>query len=191
VITVVSGLPRSGTSLMMQMIVAGGIPALTDGLRTADDNNPKGYFEWEAAKSLKQNPEAIAAAEGKVVKIISALLPHLPNGHAYRVVFMIRPLEEVVASQNKMLQRLGKDVPKTPMAGVLAAFEKHLKEAEGWLAKAPNINVLRIAHGAVIKDPGTEAARVAEFLGLRLDLAGMTRQVEQSLYREKSGLAIP
>ncbi len=189
-ITVVSGLPRSGTSLMMQMIVAGGMSALTDGLRTADENNPKGYFEWEPAKSLKQNPEAIAAAEGKVVKIISALLPQMPSGHEYRVVLMNRPLEEVVASQNKMLQRLGREVPKTPLASVIAAFEKHLKETDVWLAKSPNVKVLCVAHGAVLKNPGTEAARVAEFLGGRLDLAAMTRQVEQSLYREKAGLAI-
>src|SRR5580698_10545287 len=92
-ITVVSGLPRSGTSLMMQMIVAGGMPALTDGLRSADENNPKSYFEWEPAKKLKEHPEAIAEGEGNVVKIISALLPLLPDSHQYRVVFMMRPLE--------------------------------------------------------------------------------------------------
>lgn len=189
VITVVSGLPRSGTSLMMQMIVAGGMPALTDGLRTADENNPKGYFEWEPAKSLKQNPNAIALAEGKVVKIISALLPNLPSSYEYRVVFMIRPLEEVVASQNKMLRRLGREVPQTPMAAVMAAFDKHLKETDAWLAKAPNIKIMRIEHGSVLNNPYTEAARIAEFLGGRLDLAGMTRQVEQSLYREKAGIA--
>lgn len=92
VITAVSGRPRSGTSLRMQMIVAGGIPPLTDGLRSPDDINPRGCFEWEPAKSLKQNPQAIGAAEGKVVKIISALLPLLPDSYEYRVVFMIRTL---------------------------------------------------------------------------------------------------
>jgi hypothetical protein len=133
-ITVVSGLPRSGTSLMMQMIVTGGIAALTDGLRTADENNPKGYFEWEPAKTLKDHPEAIAAGEGKVVKIVSALLKQLPPQHEYRIVFIWRPLEEVVASQNKMLTRLGREVPATPNAAVFAAFEKHLKDIESWLA---------------------------------------------------------
>ena len=189
VITVVSGLPRSGTSLMTQMIVAGGMSALTDGLRTADENNPKGYFEWEPAKSLKQNPSAIALAEGKVVKIISALLPNLPSSYEYRVVFMIRPLEEVVASQNKMLRRLGREVSQTPMAAVMAAFDKHLKETDAWLAKAPNVKVMRIEHGAVLSNPYIEAGRIAKFLGGRLDLAGMARQVEQSLYREKMGVA--
>jgi hypothetical protein len=186
-ITVVSGLPRSGTSLMMQMIVAGGIPALTDGLRSADENNPKGYFEWEPAKSLKQHPEAIAAGEGKVVKIISALLPLLPDAHQYRVVFMIRPLEEVVASQNKMLQRLGRPVPQTPIGSVISAFEKHLHEIEGWLVKRPPGTVLRVEHGAVLRNPQEEAARISTFLGKCLDVAGMARQVEHSLHREKSG----
>jgi hypothetical protein len=188
VITVVSGLPRSGTSLMMQMIVAGGIPALTDGLRSADENNPKGYFEWEPAKSLKQHPETIAAAEGKVVKIISALLPLLPDSYEYRVVFMIRPLEEVVASQNKMLQRLGKEVPQTPKASVIAAFEKHLKEIDGWLSKTPNLVVLRVEHSSVLARPQEEANQVSAFLGNRLDVGRMAQQVERSLHREKVGL---
>lgn len=185
-ITVVSGLPRSGTSLMMQMIVAGGIPALTDALRQADENNPKGYFEWETAKLLKQHPESIAEAEGKVVKVISALLPNLPDGHEYRIVFMIRPLEEVIASQNKMLQRLGKEVPKTSKALVMAAFEKHLKETNAWLAKKANIAVLRVNHSAVLDNPEAEAARIAAFLGTRLNVQEMVGRVEPSLHREKA-----
>lgn len=188
-ITVVSGLPRSGTSLMMQMIVAGGIPPLTDGLRAADENNPKGYFEWEPAKALKQNPGAIAAGEGKVVKIISALLPHLPEGHEYRIVLMIRPLEEIIASQNSMLRRLGKEVPTTSLAGVRTAFEKHLKEIDGVLAKRPGMTVLKIEHAKILTDPLGQAVRVSEFLGGGLKIEGMARQVEQSLHREKSGLA--
>ena len=186
VITVVSGLPRSGTSLMMQMLVAGGIPALTDGLRVADANNPKGYFEWEAAKALKQNAQSIAAAEGKVVKVISALLPYLPGPFEYRIIFMMRPLEEVIASQNKMLQRLGKEVPPTPRATVMAAFEKHLRETEAWLSRQTNMTVLRIEHSAVIADARVEVAKVVEFLGRPLDVEKMAHQVEDSLYRERS-----
>ena len=190
-IIVVSGLPRSGTSLMMQMVVAGGIPALSDGLRTADENNPKGYFEWEPAKSLKEHPEKIVAAEGKAVKIISALLPQLPDGHEYRVLFMIRPLEEVVASQNKMLQRLGRELPKTPQGSVIAAFEKHLKQIDGWLAKKANIKVLRVEHAQVLTDPRNEAARISEFLNHSLDIGSMARQVERSLHRERVGSVSP
>jgi len=191
VITVVSGLPRSGTSLMMQMLVAGGMPALTDGLRAADENNPKGYFEWEPAKALKQHPSAIRAGEGKVVKIISALLPQLPDGYDYRVVFMRRPLEEVVASQNKMLERLGRPVPNTPTSTVIAAFEKHLKEIESWWSRKPNLKVLSVQHSEVLKCPEVEATRIAEFVGSGLNVGSMARQVEQSLYREKVGASVP
>lgn len=190
-ITVVSGLPRSGTSLMMQMIVAGGIPALTDGLRTADENNPKGYFEWEPAKSLKDHPEAIVAGEGKVVKIVSALLKQLPADREYRIVFMQRPLEEVVASQNKMLTRLGREVPAAPTAAVFAAFEKHLKEIEAWLARRAKTQVLYVDHFAVLDQPQQEAARIASFLGGNLDADRMAAQVERSLHREKSNHNAP
>jgi hypothetical protein len=175
---------------MMQMIVAGGIAALTDGVRVADANNPKGYYEWEAAKSLKQNPDSIAEAEGRVVKVISALLPQLPARFEYRIVFMLRPLDEVIASQNKMLQRLGKEVPQTPKSAVIAAFEKHLRETDNWLARQPNIAVLRMEHSAVIASPRVEAARIASFLGQPLEIEKMISQVEGSLYRERSSAMV-
>lgn len=174
---------------MMQMIVAGGIPALTDGLRSADENNPKGYYEWEPAKTLKEHPEAMAAGEGKVVKIISALLPFLPARHKYRIVFMHRPLEEVVASQNKMLARLGRQVPATPNAAVFRAFEKHLNEVQTWLSSQPNLAVLKVAHASVLADGRSEATRVAEFLGRQLDIDCMASRVERLLHREKMGSA--
>ena len=186
-ISIVSGIPRSGTSLMMQMIAAGGMPVLTDGQRSADENNPRGYLEWEAAKSLARTPEVIAAAEGKVVKIISSLLLSLPAQHEYRVIFMRRPLEEVIASQNKMLQRLGKEVPPAPQGAVIAAFEQHLDKIRTWLAEQSNIAVLYVDYPAVVQDPEGEAARVGAFLGNNLDVAAMARQVEQALHREKSG----
>jgi len=191
VITVVSGLPRSGTSLMMQMLVAGGLPALTDGLRSADENNPKGYFEWEPAKALKQEPEAIAAGEGKVVKIISALLVQLPASHDYRVVFMLRPLEEVVASQNRMLERMGKEVPRTPPGAVISACQKHLKEVDASLANKPNLRVLRVNHADVVAQPLGTAGRIAEFVGVPLSIDNMAAQVERSLYRERAGSLSP
>jgi hypothetical protein len=172
---------------MIQMLAAGGLPALTDGLRSADENNPKGYFEWEPAKSLKQNPEAIAAGEGKVVKIISALLAHLPETHEYRVVFMIRPLEEVVSSQNRMLERLGKDVPRTPKASVVAAFQKHLREVDGCLSNKPYLSVLRVEHSSLLAQPREESERIAKFVGVPMNIDEMSRQVERSLYRERAG----
>jgi hypothetical protein len=184
-ITVVSGLPRSGTSLMMQMLVAGGLPPLTDGLRSADKNNPKGYFEWEAAKALNQHPEAIADAEGKVVKIISAQLVHLPSTYEYRILFMLRPLEEVVSSQNRMLERMGKPVPAAGTDTVIAAFEKHLKDVDRWLANKSYLRILRVNHGEVLAHPYEASLRIAEFVGAHLSVENMAAQVEQSLYRER------
>src|ERR1700730_8489910 len=121
-ITIVSGLPRSGTSMMMQMLKAGGLPVLTDGVRRPDESNPRGYLEWEPAKRLHLIPEAIVVADGKAVKIVSVLLPFLPKHHEYRIIFMRRPLEQVVASQDRMCQRLGIlfDDPPEFMIKVLA-----------------------------------------------------------------------
>src|ERR1700723_3759963 len=110
-ITIVSGLPRSGTSLMMQMLSAGGMPVVTDGERVADEDNPRGYFEWERVKLLPQQPELIAEAEGKAVKVISQLLFSLPADRDYRIIFMERPLTEVVASQAEMIRRRGSAPP--------------------------------------------------------------------------------
>ena len=185
-ITVVSGIPRSGTSLMMQMMAAGGIPVLTDGLRSADANNPRGYFELEAVKSLGRNQEALAQAEGKVVKIISALLPSLPKQFEYRVLFMCRPLEEVISSQNRMLERLGKEVPSTPTSAVIAAFEEHLKKIRLWLNQQSNIAVLYVDYLAVLHSPREQVDRICGFLKREMDVNAMIGQIEQSLHREKS-----
>ncbi len=188
-ITVVSGIPRSGTSLMMQMMAAGGVPVLTDGQRSADANNPRGYFELESVKSLSKNQDIIGQAEGKVVKVISSLLPSLPKQFQYRVVFMCRPLEEVVSSQNRMLERLGKEVPPTPTAAVVAAFEEHLKKTRSWLSQQPNFEVLYVDYPAVLQSPEEQAGRICGFLGRALDVPAMIRQIEHSLHREKSGSA--
>lgn len=185
-ITVVSGIPRSGTSLMMQMLAAGGMPVLTDGLRSADANNPRGYFEMESVKALGRNQDVIAQAEGKVVKVISSLLPSLPREFDYRVIFMCRPLEEVISSQNRMLERLGKEVPATPTVTVIAAFEEHLKKIRSWLAQQSHINVLYVDYPAVLDAPEEQTRRICAFLGRDLDASAMIRQIEHSLHREKS-----
>src|ERR1700704_3311791 len=108
-ITIVSGLPRSGTSLMMQMLDAGGLPVLSDGERKADTDNPKGYLEWERIKQLPKDPTLIAEAEGKAVKVISQLILSLPEGHQYQIILMQRPLPEVLKSQDEMLRRRGNE----------------------------------------------------------------------------------
>ena len=188
-ITVVSGIPRSGTSLMMQMMAAGGMPVLTDGQRSADANNPRGYFELESVKSLSRNQDVIAQAEDKVVKVISSLLPSLPKQFDYRVIFMCRPLEEVISSQNRMLERLGKEVPPTPTASVIAAFEEHLKKIRSWLSQQSNLAVLYVDYPAVLEAPEEQTRRICSFLERDLDTAAMIRQIEHSLHREKSASA--
>ena len=171
---------------MMQMIAAGGMEALTDGQRNADANNPRGYYELESVKTLARNPDAIAEAEGKVVKVISSLLTFLPNRHEYRVIFMCRPLEEVLASQDRMMERLGRTVPPAPAESVRGAFEQHIQQIRGWLAAQPNMAALYVEYGAVLQNPQAEASKIKAFLSQDLDVEGMAQQVERSLYRERT-----
>lgn len=184
-ITIVSGLPRSGTSLMMQMLAAGGLPILADGERRADVDNPKGYLEWERIKQLPKDPTSIAEAEGKVVKVISQLLLSLPAGHDYRVIFMQRPLPEVMASQDEMLRRRGTYDEAVDATVVTRAFRDHLYDVHTWLNTQKNIAVLRLPYHDVLRDPKTTAAKVAEFLKVPLDTEAMTRQVDGTLYRQR------
>ncbi len=184
-ITIVSGLPRSGTSLMMQMLVAGGMTPLSDGERQADADNPRGYLEWERIKTLPNDPGCIAEAEGKVVKVISRLLLALPSGHQYRVIFLQRPMAEVLASQDAMLRRRGTYKEGADPAAISAAFEKHLREVYAWMDGKPHVKALRVAYHEVLRDPETVGKKLAEFLGLELNLPAMARQVDESLYRNR------
>jgi hypothetical protein len=184
-ITIVSGLPRSGTSLMMQMLVAGGMTALSDGERAADPDNPRGYLEWERIKQLPNDPNCIAEAEGKVVKVISRLLLSLPIGHEYRVIFMQRPMPEILASQDQMLRRRGNYKEGGNPAAVAAAFEKHLKEVYAWLEGKPYVKSLRVAYHDVLSKPLEIGRQMTEFLAIELDLQAMARQVDSSLYRNR------
>jgi hypothetical protein len=185
VITIVSGLPRSGTSLMMQMLAAGGLTPLTDGLRASDINNPRGYFEWEKIKQLSNDPGCIVEAEGKVVKVVSALLHSIPSGHEYRIIFMQRSLDEVVASQGQMIKQLGTSGATMPAAAMMAAFETHLKQVSAWLESRQGIAVCRVEHGSLLRAPHNESARIRKFLDLSLDDEAMARQVDTSLHRQR------
>lgn len=185
-ITIVSGLPRSGTSLMMQMLVAGGLTALADGERRADTDNPRGYLEWERIKTLPNDPGCIAEGEGKVVKVISKLLLSLPADHEYRVIFMQRPLPEVLASQDQMLRRRGTFKEGIDPAMISAAFEKHLREVYAWLDSKPNVKALRVPYRDVMSNPAEVSRKLAEFTGLPLNAEAMVQQVDASLYRNRS-----
>ena len=184
-ITIVSGLPRSGTSLMMQMLAAGGMPALSDGERKADTDNPKGYLEWERIKQLPKDPSLIAEAEGKVVKVISQLILSLPDGHEYRIVFMQRPMPEVLKSQEEMLKRRGTYEPGGDTSPIEQAFQRHLIEVNKWLAGKSNVKVHRVHYHRVLRDPQAAAEEVAGFLQVPLDIAAMVGQVDGSLYRNR------
>jgi len=173
---------------MMQMLAAGGMPILTDGQRKADIENPRGYYEWEPAKLLPQQPELIQQAEGKAVKVISQLLFALSGGYEYQIVFMERPLSEVVASQAEMIRRKQTAAPSLPASAMIAALQSHLNQVNGWVANRRNINVCRVKHGDVIHSPETVAEVVREFLKRPLNVEAMTAQVDESLYRQRANL---
>lgn len=185
-IVVVSGLPRSGTSMMMKMLEAGGLEVLTDNVRTADEDNPKGYYEFERVKALDKGDTGwLPEAEGKVVKVISALLKHLPADHHYKVIFMIRKLDENLASQKKMLERRGEPTDLVSDEELRGLLEKHLEMVRGWLDSQPNINVVYPKYHEVVENPRGHAEQVNAFLGNRLDVDAMATVADRSLYRNK------
>jgi Sulfotransferase domain len=184
-ITIVSGLPRSGTSLMMQMLTAGGMTPLSDGERKADTDNPKGYLEWERIKQLPKDPRLIAQAEGKVVKVISQLLVSLPDGHEYNIVFMQRPMPEVLKSQEEMLKRRGTSDAGGNSSAIEQAFQRHLIDVNKWLAAKARTKVLRVHYHRVLREPQAVAEEVSAFLGVPLDVKAMVTQVDGSLYRNR------
>ncbi len=185
-IVVVSGLPRSGTSMMMQMLEAGGMDVLTDGLRTADEDNLKGYFEFEKVKALKSDRSWLPEARGKAVKIISELLKYLPDTFEYRIIFVRRDLEEVLASQDRMLVRRGVQ-PGGPAENseIARVFRRHLQQTEAWLSGRPGFRTLYAEHRLILADPAREAARVNTFLDNRLDEAAMATSIDPTLYRQR------
>lgn len=184
-IAIVSGLPRSGTSLMMRMLAAGGLPVLTDGRRRADHDNPRGYYEFEAVKQTKADPSWLAGAGGKAVKMVSRLLPDLPLGYRYRVVFMRRDMGEILASQQTMLRRKG--IPYDPSADAEMArlFAAHLAEIEQWLAAQENFAVIYLWYNELLSDPQRELRRLNEFFRHTLDTSRMAEIIDPALYRNR------
>jgi len=185
VVTIVSGLPRSGTSLMMKMLESGGMEVLTDNVRQADEDNPKGYYEFERVKQIKEDQAWLEDAAGKAVKMVSALLKHLPGGYSYKVIFMRRKMEEILASQKRMLVRREEPTDKASDEAMAAWFHKHLKQIEPWLAGQPNIDVLYVSYNEILEDPVQQAQRVNQFLGNALDEEKMAGVVDQRLYRQR------
>ncbi len=187
VITIVSGLPRTGTSLMMQMIHAGGIPALTDKVRASDQDNPRGYFELEAVKRTRKDVSWLAQARGHVVKMVHLLLYDLPSDHQYRVVFMRRDLREVVRSQGIMLERRGTDGARLTDEQLIRAYEGQLAKIERWLDEQPNFQVHLVSYNTLMSDPPPAVAAINAFLGGGLDGEAMLASIDRSLYRQRHG----
>lgn len=186
-ITVVSGLPRSGTSLMMNMLAAGGLEVLTDQLRVADDDNPVGYFELEAVKKLINGEHSwLAKSNGKAVKVISTLLPYLPNDSHYRVIFMRRAIEEVLASQRKMLINRGENPDKVRDGEMAEIFKKDLQQSERWINSQDHVTRLDVNYKQLIDHPRPLVAEINRFLGGLLDENKMLGVIDPSLYRQRS-----
>lgn len=170
--------------MMMRMLEAGGLRVLSDAERAPDEDNPRGYFELEAVKATARDASWVANAFGKAVKVVSALLPHLPEGHDYRVIFMRRNLDEVMASQRRMLERRGEpsDEPEDQTKEILVA---HLAEIEEVLRTRSDMDLLFTSYNRAVQDPVRTAERVASFLNCELDPARMAAAVDTSLYRQR------
>jgi len=186
-VVVVSGLPRSGTSMAMKMLEAGGMVVVADGLRAPDEDNPKGYFEDERVKNLHQDTDKtwLRGARGKAVKVISFLLRSLPGDNNYKVVFMCRDLHEIVASQNKMLARRGES-GTAPDERTLELLAKELADARFFLRRRPQFDVLELGYRESLDDPAAQARRIARFLGRPMDTESMARVVSLDLYRNRA-----
>jgi predicted AlkP superfamily phosphohydrolase/phosphomutase/tetratricopeptide (TPR) repeat protein len=184
VITIVSGLPRSGTSMMMQMLDKGGMSILTDGVRDADKSNPKGYYEYEAVKRLGKDQSWMGEARGNVVKIVAPLLFNLPGNYEYKIVFMQRDMGEVLRSQQVMLGQTKEQAEAYPV--VLAnAFTKNLEQAEAWAKRSPNVEIIYVPYAEVIESPLEVAENVNSFLGGSLNIEQMVGVVDPELYRNR------
>jgi hypothetical protein len=185
-LVIVSGLPRSGTSMMMKMVEAGGVPIMTDSVRTADVDNPKGYYEYERVKDLEKETDKsyIREGRGKALKVISWLLKDLPDDNLYRIVFMRRDLGEVIASQNKMLQHRG-EVDNSDDKMMIDAYMNHLASVRILARKRANFEMLEVRYDTAVKNPADAAKLVNAFLGGKLDEARMREVVDAELYRNR------
>ena len=185
-VILVSGLPRSGTSMAMKMLDAGGLSLIQDGIRAADEDNPKGYFEDERIKDLAnmEDKSWFRDLRGRVIKVVSSLLQYLPDDNFYRVVFVRRDLHEVLASQQKMLDRREED-NQTEDEAMLKMYEQHLEKVQFQLRFREYFDVLYLNYRDVLKDPQREAGRMNDFFGGRLDVDAMVAVVDPNLYRNR------
>lgn len=187
-IVIVSGLPRSGTSLMMRMLEAGGIEALTDQLRVPDEDNPNGYFEFEDVKSLREDSSWLQKAVGKSVKMVSVLLLELPKTRKYKVIFMRRDLGEIMMSQKAMLERSGKKINENEQDKIAKNYVIHLKEMISWILSAEHMDVLFVNYNDLISDAVDVIQSICRFFDRNLDSAKMASIIDPNLYRNRASI---
>ena len=162
------------------------MPLLIDNIRQADDDNPKGYYEFERVKEIKHDKTWLPLAEGKAVKMISVFLQHLPSDYHYKVIFMRRKMEEILASQRQMLIRRGKDPDAVSDKKIAEVSSKHLQQLEEWLTKQPNMDILYVRYNDVLSDPRGQATRISHFLDGLVDPERMIHVVDMRLYRQRA-----
>jgi hypothetical protein len=184
-IIVVSGLPRSGTSMMMKMLAEGGLPILTDAIREADNDNPNGYYEFESVKKLPEGQTGwLADANHKAVKVISALLEHLPPSYRYKIIFMEREPGEILASQQKMLANRNQK-SEVSDADLQEQFQKHLAAIKYWLARQPNMEVMYVNYNKMMAGPENYCQAVANFVAVPVNISKMLAVPNERLYRNR------
>lgn len=190
-ITIVSGLPRSGTSMMMRILTAGGIPPLVDGVRCADTDNPHGYFEYEPVKHTREDPEWLEQADGRAVKMVYKLLYDLPLDRPYQVVFMQRALKEVIASQDAMLARLGGVASgagrPAAMHDLVGTFAAEIARFKAWVKTQPLFRVHYVNYNNLLAEPAPILAALNAFLGGGMDATALAAAIDPTLYRQRSG----
>ncbi len=171
---------------MMNMLEAGGMKILCDNLRMADQDNPVGYFEYERVKDLIKGDHAwLTEARGRVVKVISTLLPYLPTNQRYRIVFMRRDMAEVLASQKKMLVNRGEDPEKTSDAQMALIYEKNLRQVDEWIHTHSSVSRIDISYNQLLRDPEPLVEQVNQFLGGNLERGKMLNVINPDLYRQR------
>jgi hypothetical protein len=186
-VIVVSGLPRSGTSMLMNMLASGGMPVVTDEHRRADEDNPLGYFELDRVKSLETDRDRVwvRAARGKAIKVVSHLLRFLPNENRYRLLLATRDLSEVLTSQNRMLSRLNRGNPLADEKAI-RLYERHLRNVLCLVRVRSNFDLLVVPYAEVVADAQRWSRRIASFVGGSLDEARMAAVVRSKLYRNRA-----
>ena len=184
-IVIVSGLPRSGTSMMMKMLNEGGLEVVTDNLRTADEDNPRGYYELEKVKQLDKDKAWVGECRGKVVKVISMLLKPLPADFRYKIIFMRRTMDEILASQKQMLIRRGQPTDTIPDEKMAEMFAKHLREIEAFIAAQRHFDCLYVSYNEVLESPAANIERIDRFLGGDLNRPAMQAVVDKALHRQR------